>query len=66
MALRIFTARNAVKASADRFEKRIGSLAIDVAGRFSRGNAAIQNGRILTADRLEGERDALTRKFRKS
>lgn len=32
------------------------SVAIDVAGRFSRGNIALQSGLILTEERMEAER----------
>lgn len=52
----------AVKECADAFERRIGTLAKAVAGRFARGSVAFQLGHVLTSEELDRERDALGKK----
>ena len=55
--LQIFDSR-IEKYSRERYEGEVESIALHVASRFIRGNAAMQSRSILTSEQLEIERDA--------
>ena len=54
--------RNTQKSAADRaaeFEDRLTAIANAVAGRFARGNVALQQGYVVTREQLDNERAEL-------
>lgn len=60
MALKLFASRSrATKEGVAQFEQRLASNRLLVVRRFARGNVALQNGRVLTSDQLEKERESL-------
>jgi hypothetical protein len=65
MVLSIFRGRYspAVRERAAEFEAELSALELSVAGRFARGNLALQSECILTAAQLENERDQLRKKL---
>lgn len=65
MVLAIFRSRysNAVRERVAKFESELEALEIAVAGRFARGNLALQSECVLTEAQLEAERQALREKL---
>jgi len=46
------------------YEARVASIARSVGTRFSRGNVAVQNGKVLTSDELEKRRERLRERLK--
>lgn len=65
MALSIFRKRysSAVRGRVAEFGSELRALELAVAGRFARGNLALQSECVLTAAQLEDEREALRKKL---
>ena len=60
MALNIkFSSRQRASVRAEAFEAKLTALADSVAGRFARGNVALQQGYVVTRDQLDKEREEL-------
>ncbi len=60
MAIKLFASRSrATKEGVAQFEQRLANNRMLVVRRFARGNIALQNGRVLTSDQLEKERESL-------
>jgi len=54
---------NAVQSRVQQFQSELSDLEISVAGRFARGNVALQSECVLTASDLEVEREQLRAKL---
>lgn len=64
MANKIFAKRTRIKETVASFEQRLANNRLSVVRRFARGNVALQNGRVLTVDQLEKERESLRHELR--
>lgn len=51
--------RKSADARASEFEARLKAIADSVAGRFARGNVALQQGYVVTREQLDKEREEL-------
>lgn len=65
MGITIFGGRytSAVRGRVAEFSAELDALELSVAGRFARGNLALQSECILTVDQLEAEREELRKKL---